>query len=219
MIVWTEESQLNELAKCHRKCFPNSLSSQLGLRYCKKFLGWYLDCAQGFLMHCEQNGQIQGYCGGIIVNGVLQTGSASSMFQHSFNDALLALVIRPWLLLHPEIQKKYRFVLRNIKYRFSPPKLPKSGLKKQKETPHTGLVVIGVNPEFQGKGIGSKLMQEFENHTLKVGIRHMRLTVKKNNLQAIKAYEKNGWKKASSDKIYWSMVKELNQVHENNSYK
>lgn len=56
-----------------------------------------------------------------------------------------------------------------------------------------GLVVIGVDPGYQGKGLGSLLLQEFERRALAMNCPHMHLTVEKENAPAIRTYERNGW--------------------------
>jgi ribosomal protein S18 acetylase RimI-like enzyme len=187
------------LALCHIDAFPNSLSSKMGLKYLEKMLSWYLESPNGLLFHNEENHIVKGYCGGIIVDGTLVVGSASSMTQHSFWAGAQALTLRPWLLFHPELLRKYKFVFRNLGYRFISPKKDLKISKRQEHDPYTGLVVIGVDPKFQGQGIGQILLKEFEGRTRKMGFKRMKLTVKADNEQAIGAYEKSGWEIYSND--------------------
>jgi ribosomal protein S18 acetylase RimI-like enzyme len=53
-------------------------------------------------------------------------------------------------------------------------------------------------PEFHGKGLGSKSLQEACNFAINQGYESIRLNVNKNNSAAIKAYERNGFKKTES---------------------
>jgi ribosomal protein S18 acetylase RimI-like enzyme len=75
--------------------------------------------------------------------------------------------------------------------------------------PFWGLVVIGVDPAFQGKGIGSILLQEFEKLAKEDGVTRINLSVKKENSKAIKSYERNGWQILSSNLDSLTMYKNI----------
>lgn len=51
------------------------------------------------------------------------------------------------------------------------------------------------HPEFRGKGINSKILDELKLWSAEKGLTEIRLTVYDENLSAIRAYEKNGFKK------------------------
>lgn len=189
-------TDLPAIARCHRAAFPGALASALGQRYVAEMLSWYLSTDKTFLFHLEVDGICAGYCGGMISDGTLATGSASGMAQHSFGAAVHAFLLRPWVLFHKEVRAKYPLLWRNL--------LMKLGLRakvhapaqkaKQRKDPHAGLVVIGVDPAFQGKGYGSVLLKEFERRVVEdYGVHKLQLTVLANNVQAIRAYERNGW--------------------------
>ncbi|WP_298794743.1 GNAT family N-acetyltransferase [uncultured Allomuricauda sp.] len=50
-------------------------------------------------------------------------------------------------------------------------------------------------PEFRGKGLNSKIIKALKNWSDEKGLKEMRLTVYDENVPAIKAYEKVGFKK------------------------
>ena len=86
----TTLAQLPAIARCHRAAFPASLASALGNRYVARMLSWYLASDKTFLFHIEdEQGRVAGYCGGMISDGTLGTGSASGMAQHTFRAAVL----------------------------------------------------------------------------------------------------------------------------------
>lgn len=197
------------IAHCHRKAFPRALSSLMGLTYCKKMLEWYVRDERAFIFYLKKNNQCIGYCGGLIVDGIHPSGSASSMIQYSFNEAVMAMIKRPWLFLHPEFVRKYRLVIKNVwrrilkaflNYREQPKRV-------QKITPHAGLIVIGVDPDYQGKGFGTLLLQEFERQAALRGYKRFMLTVLKTNKRAITSYERNGWVIIKTDGLSLSMEK------------
>lgn len=211
IFVSSTHSDLDKIAKCHRAAFPESFSSKLGPKYVIQMLSWYLDSGSSFLFHLENQNEVVGYCGSIVTDGTLSTGAASGMTQHSFGTAVKALILKPWLLFHPEIKKRYKFIWRNIKTKLGlyKPKRTKEDIKKIQQEPFVGLVVIGANPKYQGKGYGSKILQEFEIRAKKYNVTKLQLTVKRTNEKAIKAYTRNGWQRGKTSGDSLSMFKKL----------
>lgn len=174
--------------------FPKALSAAMGQRYVEKMLGWYLADTRAFIFTLEIDGRCVGYCGGLLADGVTRVGSASSMIQHSYREAVQTFLKKPWLLFHPEFRPKYGLALRNVMRR-----IQKKFRVKGKPTvstgtePHTGLIVIGLLPEYQGRGFGSLMLLEFERISRERGFSLMTLTVRPENESAIRSYQRNGW--------------------------
>ncbi|MES2780141.1 MAG: GNAT family N-acetyltransferase, partial [Bacteroidota bacterium] len=72
-----------------------------------------------------------------------------------------------------------------------PVHIEKTSSKEQLLT--AGLVVIGVLPTLQQKGLGTLLQQEFERKAREMGAQQLQLSVRKNNNTAIRSYERNGY--------------------------
>ncbi len=203
---------LEKIAACHGAAFPASLSSALGRAYVKKMLGWYLSSDSTFLFYMESEGQCLGYCGAMI-RKTAGVGSASSMAQFSFDQALRSFGVRPWLVLHAELRAKYLFIGRNLWTR-----LKRLVNHNQKNTstnsaifePYVALVVIGVKADEHGKGYGSLLLQEFERRTVERGYTKMLLSVLTDNSKAIKSYQRNGWMITKVNGKSTSMEKRVN---------
>jgi ribosomal protein S18 acetylase RimI-like enzyme len=208
-IIQPAYTDLVRIAQCHRKAFPNTLSTAMGQVYVEKMLEWYLLDDRAFIFFLEKNGNCIGYCGGLKFDGKSPVGSASSMIQHSYHAAVVAMLKRPWLFVHPEFLKKYRLAFKNIWRRI----LRKMGFYTTVKPactdipPHTGLIVIGVDPAFQGKGYGALMLAEFERLSNQFGYTSMMLTVKTSNAKAIKSYQRNGWVITQSDKKSTTMEK------------
>jgi ribosomal protein S18 acetylase RimI-like enzyme len=202
------KEDIKQIAVCHRAAFQNSLSSALGLDYVSVMLGWYLSSDNTFLFFIEENGKCLGYCGGM-VKTVWGVGSASSMAQYSFNTAVKAFIMRPWLIFHKEVRARYTFILKNIVNRFAR-KQKLNGDPTVVFEPYSGLVVIGVDSTFQGKGYGSLLLKEFERISKKKGLNKMVLSVRTENAQAIASYKRNGWGITQVNGKSTSMEKRLN---------
>lgn len=207
-VKFAKEEDIRRIAFCHQVAFPNALSSSLGIEYVSTMLRWYLSSESTFLLHIEDEGRCLGYCGGM-VKTVWGVGSASSMAQYSFNAALKGLCRKPWLVFHPELRIKYKFLISNVYNRFFR-KQKLKGDPSIKFEPYTGLVVIGVDPRYQGKGYGSMLLEEFEKITRQKGFRKMVLSVLTSNTQAITSYTRNGWIISKVDVKSTNMEKVLN---------
>lgn len=210
VVINSQDSDLKAIAHCHMMAFPNSLSSRLGLRYCIKMLEWYLVANNRFLFHLESENKVIGYCGGFIRKGEPH-GSSTGMTQHAFKEGIQSLIVRPWLLFHPEVKKNYRFLFRNLWLRVrgvSKRKSAQQFAKYPTEIP-AGLVVIGVDPVYQGKHYGSILLQEFERISKSKGVKKITLSVKSNNIKAIKSYTRNGWLPGSVNQDSLHMYKEI----------
>jgi ribosomal protein S18 acetylase RimI-like enzyme len=187
-------SDLEKIALCHQLAFLQALSTRLGKKIVRKMLEWYLADPKRFLLWIEKENQCIGYVGGMVSDGSQVHGSASGMIQYAFNELFCALVVRPWLWFHPEIVSRFKLILKNIYFRIAKYNKPYKERKKHLlSASYVGLVVIGVSPEHQGKGVGGILFQEFENQAKSRGYNLLRLTVLQTNTQAIKAYQKNGW--------------------------
>lgn len=186
-------ADLDRVVQCHRAAFPKALSTALGHKVSKRTLEWYLADKKRFLIWIEIDNKCAGYAGGMISDGEQVHGSASGMIQFAFKDVVLALLFRPWLWFHPELMMRYPLIFKNIYYRLVGYRVPVKKRYNQAIEPQVGLVVIGVHPDFQGSGLGSKLLKAFEEKSVSMGYSHMRLSVLSGNTQAIKSYQRNGW--------------------------
>lgn len=212
MITYATHQDLYKIAKCHIAAFPKSVTSLLGEKVVASMFQWYLSAPNNFLFYVEENGNVTGYCGGFVRNIQDPYGSSSGMTQFGFNHAWRAFALRPWLLIHPEVRNKYKFILTNIfrKLRLKRDVPMVVTQPKLAEEPLTaGLVIIGVIPELQQKGIGTLLQHEFERKALELGAKRLSLTVKKNNGKAVKSYYRNGYVTYKEEATSFYMVKDL----------
>ncbi len=66
---------------------------------------------------------------------------------------------------------------------------------------------LSVDPSFQKKGLGTKMMKELQNRFSEMNVHKVHLFVEKDNLGVIKFYKKIGWEKRD-DLIMMSYVPE-----------
>lgn len=185
----------------------------MGVKYLCKMLEWYLMDDRAFLFLLEEEGKCRGYCGGLKFDGTSRVGSASSMIQHSFRAAVKTFFTRPWLFVHPEFIPKYKLAGRNVYKKVKKLFVKETARPAVRDASlpesHAGLIVIGVDSEFQGRGYGSLLLQEFEIRSRGFGFEKLSLTVRSDNSQAIKSYKRNGWTIAAVNGKSTSMLKYL----------
>lgn len=190
-------SDLPEIVECHKDAFPDALSSKQGSAFISKMMEWYICSDRGVLFHIhDEQGEMAGYCGGIITREPGLLGAVSSISQYAFNDFLKSYLRKPWLLFHSENLKKSPYIVKNILIKLGLKRSVRHTFSGNKEDfqPFMGLVVIGVKNKYHGKGYGSILLKEFERLAYELdGIHHIQLSVKAENVRAIKAYQRNGW--------------------------
>jgi ribosomal protein S18 acetylase RimI-like enzyme len=206
--ITTISKDLINIVKCHKSAFPNALSSKMGTPFILKMMEWYVTSDRGILFHLEnENNEIIGYCGGIITKQEGLHGAVTSISQYAFNTFIISYLIKPWLIFHPENIKKITYIKKNILLKFGLHKTVET-INKEEFRPFIGLIVIGLKKENQGKGIGSILLNEFEKRAMNNNdIEKISLSVKPENLNAIKSYSKNGWKIGKQTKTSIQMYK------------
>ena len=200
---------LPDIARCHMACFPGSLATKLGQAYVQQTFDWYMDHPARFLFHLQDGDKVVGFCGGF-VPARPGDGSSSGMLQHAFNHAIKGLLKKPWLLFHAEVKPHYPFLWRNIKRRLTGKIKPAAPVKAGApfET-YCGLVVIGVLPEYRGKGLAQTLLAEFEKRASGLQQHLLKLSVKKDNRRALKAYQNFGWTIGEEQPLTYVMHKHI----------
>lgn len=210
VVQHSTSGDLNAIAHCYERSFPRSLSTALGHRYVVRTLEWYLSTDTNFLFHVVDRieSRVVGFCGGMANDGVHKRGSASEMIQFAYDEGVKSLLKRPWILFHKEMRSKYALAWKNMKRRWYKKGSP-SVYRSRRIEPFVGLVVIGVDPDYQNQGIGQLLLKEFDDKAKKMGYSTLRLTVKAENRQAVRAYEKSGWQLNENKGMSFSLTKKL----------
>jgi ribosomal protein S18 acetylase RimI-like enzyme len=212
-IKYANESDLVKIAKCHIAAFPSSLSSKMGYTFISNMMRWYLSAPNKFLFFIEDENTVIGYCGGHLQDGRDGFGAASGMTQFGFSSALKSLLKKPWLFFHPDLIARYKFIyiniLRKLKLKNDKP-LAEVNTNYSAQPLTAGLVVIGVRPTLQQKGLGTFLQQEFERKSIEMGAQQLQLSVRTDNARAIKSYQKNGYEITKEVQPSYIMIKKLN---------
>lgn len=210
-IYLAAERDVIDIAKCHREAFPSSFSSALGMPFLSKNFKWYLEHPDAFLLVARnENAEVLGYAGGLLMHEGSAHGSSTSIMQYAFWEAFSGLIRRPWLIIHREMLPNYRLIWKNIRLKLFPKKkFTKPPTEQKKRLRSLGLVVIGTSKESRGKGVGSALLQAFEIKGKELKAERLHLSVKKSNSKAIQAYSRNGWKVGGEQGVNLQMYKYL----------
>jgi len=191
-LINSTSNDLLNIAQCHKQCFKRSLSSKLGLLYIKKTFEWFLNSPNRFLFHIANDDGVIGYCGGFTPQ-FIGDGSTSGIIQYAMRQAIVGVALHPWLLFNNEVIEMYPLIFKNVQKKLSAKKAKIITRPVESFDRRVGLVVIGVHPGHRGLGVFQNLMHEFELRAANQGIYKLSLTVKKDNIGAIKAYTKQGW--------------------------
>jgi len=73
--------------------------------------------------------------------------------------------------------------------------MEKEGRRYLNHKTYAYLGLMYTDPKYRGLGVNAKIIEALKDWALKKGLSEMRLTVYNDNLSAIKAYEKTGFKK------------------------
>lgn len=208
-LIQSTQLDLEKISACHKQCFANSFSTKAGNAYIKKTLEWFLIAENRFLFHIECDNKVIGYCGGF-KSAYIGDGSTSGMLQYAMKEAIRGVLKKPYLLFYPELIKRYPLIFRNLfKKIFRTKKINRPVAQHDNSNSPIGLVVIGVHPDYRGKGCFELLMQHFEEECKKRNTEKAALSVKTSNTRAIAAYKKAGWQIASQSENGIDMFKML----------
>jgi ribosomal protein S18 acetylase RimI-like enzyme len=171
---------------------------------------FYLENPRGLLFHIKVNNEIIGYCGVLKTKMAGIEGSSTTMSQYLFGCLIKALLCRPWVAFHKDNFKRIPLIKKNLLLKLGIKKKVKSKtLQEDSFEPFWGLVVIGVNPTFQSKGIGTLLLQEFERLAKEEGFGKLVLSVNSGNAKAIKSYKRNNWEINQNNGQSTTMLKKI----------
>lgn len=181
-----------DVTQIHLAAFPSSALTHLGHEAVRRYYEWQLigphECLA--IGAFDDQGRLLGFCFGGVFRGAL-----SGFVQKNRRFLVSQVLRRPWLIFTNSIfRERLRVGLRVAK---------KSSVKSVVSSEKTmarpfGILSIAVDPAAQGKGIGQQLMQYSEDYAKAHGFSLMRLSVAKDNLQAIRFYEMGQWVKDST---------------------
>gem|GEM_PF-1523808 len=176
-----ELADLGGLIKLHEICFKNdrTLVSKLGKNYIKAYYNWLLSSDRTFILVAAHNNTIVGMT---IASDVSYQGP---LLRNTLKAAISAMIIRPWLIFHPDMIRRFFDIIFFYK-----------GIgKKTKIEPEVAFwVSLGISPECRGIGLGARLTFTMMQECYSRGARSIRGGFHKGNTSSRRVFEKCGFK-------------------------
>lgn len=161
-----------QIAKIHEQEIKNAFLSSLKSNFLCKFYEAIIVSKGSFCFVAKEKNMIVGFIAGVT--------NIDDFYRYFFKNYFFVLI--------PVMLPNF-FNFRNIKKIFETILYP----KKTKDLPKAELLTIAVNVEFQGKGLGNKLLGKFILKMKNKNIHSFKVLVGK-ELSAVKFYQKNGFK-------------------------
>lgn len=182
---------LAEMAAIHRRAFPGSALTCLGLEAVRRYYKWQMVGPHASVtIGVLHNGKLVGFLVGGTFNGAF-----GGYIRREKVFLVAMLLCHPWVLLSDEARSQVPSVLHALRRKkCQQPQKPKAPDTKQKTC---GVLAIAVDPDCRRAGVGSQLMRHFEKYAIERGSPTIDLTVHMTNTVAISFYEHVGWKHGS----------------------
>ena len=170
---------INEMVSLYKVTFPNSFQNLLGDDYIYHSIKWFtINQKKRQIIIYQTKGKIIGFL------SMKNTNDEDRFSFYIFRELLITLIRKPWLIINTIfIKKLYSMIANNNS---------KPIFKDCLE-----LVTIGVIPSWYKRGVGEYLLNYFYSFAKKNDIKKAILYVKDTNKNAIRFYNKKGWKKTN----------------------
>lgn len=183
-----QKSDIGDIAQIHMACFQETLLTKLGKNFLEKYYMYYIeDNPDTSYVYKDEHGKTTAF-----VIGIMNGNATRNRF---FKKNLLMCMSSVFLVL---IKYRLNFIkqaIPKIKGAFNP---PKEDFRAQIGS-KGGILSIAVLEGHRGKNVAGQLVAKFEEAYFAKGERVYNLGVKKDNIRAIKFYEKVGLKFGASE--------------------
>jgi ribosomal protein S18 acetylase RimI-like enzyme len=175
-ITFATLEDVESLVALHYKCF--SKEDHIAMMFGKPFVisayRWFVTSPETFVLVARQGNGLIGF------TAVAEGPYDGPMLRAGWREAIKGLTLHPWLAFHPELVR--RFV--------------RSLLKRNKgnlDDKVAHIAFTGVDPQFQGMGIGRTLKKASIRTCRERGMRAIITGVKKQNMRARAMNESAGF--------------------------
>jgi ribosomal protein S18 acetylase RimI-like enzyme len=160
----------------HYKCF--SEKDHIAMRFGRPFIlamyRWFVTSPETFALIARQGDSLIGF------STVSDQFYDAPMLRACWQEALIGLILHPWLAFHPELLRRLVQLL----------------LSRSKDSPVikiAQIAFIGVDPQVQGAGVGKALVFASIRTCRERGISTIVVGIKRQNRRSIKVHESVGF--------------------------
>lgn len=198
-------ADLPAVAALHVGAFPRAAVSRLGCGAAARYYESLMCGPHGTVgLGAYASSRLTGFC----FVGVRHIAEPYFVRRHA---AFLAwrLLSHPWLLAEPFIRDRILTGLRLLRRPTKPAAAPRSAARDEGRS--FGIQYLAVDPEWQGQGVGRRLLGASEDLAREQGCTEIHLSVYLDNARAIRLYERQGWQRSAPDGVWEGlMCKRLN---------
>ncbi|HEX7123252.1 MAG TPA: GNAT family N-acetyltransferase [Gemmatimonadaceae bacterium] len=173
---------LVEVTELHLLAFPRAALTSLGKEAVLRYYQWQFEHQRELYATVAV---VHGRIAGFSLAGRLLHPLTGYLKDH--RRYLLGATLRhPSLLANPIFRDRVMLAVKKLR-----PRRARSASRR--EGPRFGVLALAVHPDFQGYGIGQALLDDAECEARRLGVSRIGLTVRLDNDQAIRFYERQGW--------------------------
>jgi ribosomal protein S18 acetylase RimI-like enzyme len=178
-------ADLPAMARCHLACFPDQLTSRMGLAYAAALYAFYLSHPDGIsLVATDPFGELLGLC----------VGGAPGIYGE-FRIAALRRFAGMWLRRMLTDRLVRRFVLARVRAALTPyRRASEDGASEAARGRWAKLQIIAVLAHARGAGVADRLIAAFGAACAAAGYDGLRLAVQCDNARALAFYRRHGWR-------------------------
>jgi ribosomal protein S18 acetylase RimI-like enzyme len=174
-----------DLARMHIDAFPDSALSALGETVVARYYCFRFDVSTRLVaLGAWENDRLVGF----VVAGTFAEGWKRFVRRY-WPMLALSVLRRPWIAFRPRLRSAAATVAGWL--------FPRVRQDQAVVAPGSvGVMSIGVAPHARTRGIGAELMRAVEERLSAEGVHSMHLSVRNDNIEAIRFYEGLGWRPA-----------------------
>lgn len=162
-------ADIDKVVKIHLSSFSGFFLSFLGPRFLTSLYAYFLSSPGGVGYVAVDNSQVVGF----VCGSMKPLGFYRRFFLKKWREIIFSILLS--IIRNPSIAPRLLWRL------VTPP-------QASTEPGTATLMSIAVLPEYQNKGIGKALIQEFLNEMKKCGMRHVNLTTDRDNNDAVNSF-------------------------------
>ena len=194
-------ADLDKLVELHMNCFSprEHLAVRLGRSYIRAAYRWFITSSETFTILAEDMDCVVG------LTTICDRSYNRPMLRHTLREAVLAFIMRPWLVFHPEVRDRIVNII-----------LSRRGVGEASPSEEgvAHLAFIAVASSARGKGVGDALLQYSIKDYMSRNYRRIRAGVYKENHASTRMFERNGFNEAPELETKHTVFMEVQLAHD-----